>query len=77
MKGIVKFYDTKKAYGFIVPEDGGKDIFVHITGIKKENPPWGMDKFAGLQEGQQVEFDMGSNRQGPCAINVKVVDNHG
>ena len=77
MKGMVKFFDQSKGYGFIVPDEGEKDIFVHKTGIRKDESPWQENKFATLQEGERVEFDMGSNKQGPCAVNVRILNHHG
>ncbi len=62
-QGKVKFFNTEKGFGFITPEDGGKDIFVHITGVEGE----------ALNEDDSVEYEMGEGRKGPCAINVKVV----
>jgi CspA family cold shock protein len=61
-KGTVKFFNTEKGFGFIQPEDGSKDIFVHISGIEGGDP---------LQDGQQVEYEIGESRKGPCAESVK------
>jgi CspA family cold shock protein len=55
--GIVKFFNTTKGYGFIQPDDGGKDVFLHISAIER----------AGLQapnEGQKVEFELETGRDG-------------
>jgi CspA family cold shock protein len=60
--GTVKFYDETKGFGFITPDDGGNDLFVHITGITGG---------ATLADGDKVEFDLGEGRKGPCAINVQ------
>ena len=64
MIGKVKWFDSKKGYGFILPEDGG-EIFVHYTGIIAEG-------FKALTEGQMVEFEVGNNEKGVQAVNVTV-----
>ena len=66
MKGKVKWFDGKKGYGFITAENG-KEIFVHFSGIAK-------DGFKSLNEGQAVEFEVGSGAKGEQAINVTVVE---
>jgi len=63
--GIVKWFDEKKAYGFIEQEDG-PDVFVHHSGINA-------DGFKVLREGQQVTFDIEQGKKGPAAVNVTVV----
>ena len=65
MTGKVKWFDSKKGYGFILPDEGG-EIFVHYTGISAEG-------FKALPEGQRVEFEIGDNERGKQAINVTVV----
>ena len=67
MTGKVKWFDSKKGYGFIIGEDG-KETFVHFTGILKEG-------FKALSEGQIVEFEIDNGAHGEQAINVKVVEN--
>ncbi len=62
-RGTVKWSSDQKAYGFITPEDGSKDVFVHHSGIQGDN-------FKSLQEGQLVEFEVTSGRKGPQATNV-------
>ena len=62
-KGTVKWFDGKKGFGFITPEGGGDDLFVHHSEIK-------MAGYASLREGQSVEFEVGQGRKGPCATNV-------
>ncbi len=66
MKGQVKWFDSKKGYGFITAE-GGKEIFVHFSGIVAEG-------FKSLNEGQQVEFEIGNGAKGEQAVNVTVVE---
>jgi len=55
--GTVKWFNTKKGFGFIVPDDGGNDVFVHISAVEKS----GMQS---LNEGQKVEFELAPDRQG-------------
>lgn len=62
-KGSVKWFSNRKGYGFITPEGGGKDIFVHHTGIKGEG-------YKTLEEGQEVEFDVVQGPKGDQATNV-------
>jgi CspA family cold shock protein len=62
-KGTVKWFNASKGFGFITPEDGGKDLFVHHSEIKS-------DGYATLNEGQEVEFEIGQGQKGPCANNV-------
>jgi CspA family cold shock protein len=61
--GTVKWFNDAKGYGFITPEDGGKDLFVHHSEIQSSG-------FASLQEGEKVEFEVGQGQKGPCATNV-------
>lgn len=65
MIGKVKWFDSKKGYGFILTEEG-REVFVHYTGIVAEG-------FRALTEGQNVEFEIGSNEKGVQAVNVTVV----
>ena len=60
-KGKVKFFNETKGFGFITPENGDKDIFVHVSNIEQGE----------LNDGDQVEYEVGEGRKGPCAINVK------
>ena len=62
----VKWFDSKKGYGFITGENG-KEIFVHFSGIVT-------DGFKSLNEGQAVEFEVGSGAKGEQAVNVTVVE---
>jgi CspA family cold shock protein len=65
VKGKVKYFDTKKGYGFIT-NDEGKDVFVHYTGIKS-------DGFKNLEKDQEVVFDVKNTDRGHQAINVEVI----
>ena len=62
--GTVKWFDVKKGFGFIVPDDGGNELFVHHSDIE-------MEGFTKLDDGQAVEFEVGEGQKGPCAQNVK------
>jgi CspA family cold shock protein len=65
--GKVKWFDGKKGFGFIVPDDGSADIFVHFSSIKSEN------EFKTLKEGMSVQFDITEGKKGLQAQNVVVV----
>jgi len=62
-KGTVKWFNADKGFGFISPDGGGDDLFVHHSEIKTNG-------YASLDEGQKVEFTVGQGRKGPCATNV-------
>ena len=61
--GTTKWFNESKGFGFITPDDGGEDLFVHHSEIK-------MDGYASLNEGQKVEFVVGEGKKGPCATGV-------
>lgn len=61
--GTVKWFSDKKGFGFIVPDDGGEDLFVHHSEVKSQG-------YATLAEGQAVEYEVGEGKKGPCAVNV-------
>ncbi|MCD6551195.1 cold-shock protein [Thermotoga sp.] len=65
MRGTVKWFDSKKGYGFITMENG-EDIFVHWSAIQ-------MDGFKTLRENEPVEFDVQRGTKGPQAVNVRPV----
>jgi CspA family cold shock protein len=64
--GTVKFFNTSKGFGFIAPEDGGKDVFVHITAVEATG-------LRSLNEGQRVSFDIQPDARGSKAANLKAV----
>ena len=62
--GKVKWFDAKKGFGFITPDGGGEDLFVHFSNIEA-------DGFKSLVEGQEVEFEVGQGKKGPQAMEVR------
>jgi len=64
--GIVKWFKDDKGFGFITPEDGGKDLFVHHSAIQ-------MSGYKTLKEGQRVEFDSQQGPKGPQAVNIRAL----
>jgi CspA family cold shock protein len=63
--GQVKFFNTTKGFGFIAPEEGGKDVFVHMTAVQAAG-------LRSLNEGQKVSFDIENDKRGPKAVNLKL-----
>jgi len=64
--GTVKWFNAEKGYGFITPEDGSKDLFVHFSGIEGEG-------YKSLSEGAKVEYEQSQGQKGPQATKVRVV----
>ena len=63
--GTVKWFNERKGFGFIAPDEGGDDLFVHRSNIKT-------DGFATLQEGQKVQFETAEGRKGLQAVDVRL-----
>ena len=67
-KGKVKWFNTTKGYGFIEPDEGGSDAFIHISAVQEAG-------LSELAEGQAVEYEMAEAKNGKlCAMTIKVVD---
>ncbi len=65
--GTVKWFNTTKGYGFIAPEDGGKDVFVHISAVERSG-------LTGLADDQKVTYELQEGRDGrQSAINLELV----
>jgi CspA family cold shock protein len=67
--GTVKWFNARKGFGFITPDEGDKDVFVHHTAINTKN-----DEFANLNENDKVEFDVNQGEKGLEAKNVTVTE---
>ncbi|MCB1562257.1 MAG: cold-shock protein [Alphaproteobacteria bacterium] len=65
--GTVKWFNPTKGFGFIVPDEGGNDVFVHISAVEGAG-------MKSLAEGQKIEFELQENRGRQAAVNLKVVD---
>ena len=64
--GRVKWFNEQKGYGFITPDDGSNDLFVHHSEIMAEG-------YRSLRDGQEVEYEVGQGQKGPAAKNVKPI----
>jgi cold shock protein len=64
--GTVKWFSNQKGYGFIVPDDGEKDLFVHYSNVQG-------DGYKSLQEGQKVEYEASEGKKGPEATDVRPI----
>jgi CspA family cold shock protein len=62
-KGTVKFFNETRGFGFITPDDGGRDIFVHVNGLQGGQ----------IEEGDKVSFDVEEGRKGLNAVNVTII----
>ena len=65
-EGVVKWFSAEKGYGFITPDDGGRDLFVHHSQIK-------MNGYRSLDQGQRVSFESQDGDRGPQAVDVTVL----
>jgi cold shock protein len=65
--GVVKFFNGERGYGFIKPDDGGRDVFVHITAVERAG-------LKSLNEGQRIDFDVEPDKKGkgPKAVNLVI-----
>jgi cold shock protein len=65
-QGTVKWFNSEKGFGFITPDDGGKDLFVHYSAVEGSG-------YRSLDENQRVEFDSEQGQKGPQAVNVRAI----
>ena len=61
--GKVKFFNETKGFGFITPEDGSKDLFVHVSEVRSGD----------LRDGDSVQYEIGEGQKGPCAVQVSKI----
>jgi CspA family cold shock protein len=61
-EGTIKFFNEAKGFGFITPNDGGQDVFVHVTGLNEQ-----------VRENDRVTYSVENGKKGPNAVNVKVI----
>ena len=65
--GIVKWFNPTKGYGFVQPDDGGKDVFIHISKLEEKG-------IANLEENQKISYETESNRGKTSATNIELID---
>ncbi len=65
-QGTVKFFNTQKGFGFIQPDDGSKDVFLHVTALERAGIPY-------VAEGQKLSFELANDRGKVAASNVQLV----
>ncbi|WP_028465304.1 cold-shock protein [Nisaea denitrificans] len=65
--GTVKFFKTDKGYGFITPEDGSRDVFVHVSAVQNSG-------LTTISEGQRLNFEVQEDARGPKAVDLSVAD---
>ncbi len=65
--GTVKFFNTTKGFGFIEPDGGDRDVFVHISAVEQSG-------LTTINEGQKVDFEVQQDQKGPKAVNLKLID---
>lgn len=65
--GIVKWFNMQKGYGFIQPDDGGKDVFVHISAVERAG-------LGSLREGQRINYEIARDRGKDAAANLSLAD---
>ena len=65
--GTVKFFNSQKGFGFIQPDGGGKDVFVHISAVERAG-------LNGLNEGQKINYEIATERGRSAAVNLKAAD---
>lgn len=65
VRGVVKFFSDQRGYGFILPEDGTKEVFVHFSTIEDE------ERYKSLKEGDPVEYELTQTERGPATKKVR------
>ena len=65
--GVVKWFNPTKGYGFIAPDEGGKDVFIHISALERSGIP-------SLNEGDKIRYEITTNRDKEAADNVELIE---